>query len=755
MNTLDYSGIATVVPTVTGYPGGSSGIVGDSTIVKLDRRQFLKLTGLVGGGLMLTFTVPQKVLAQNLDFNPNVFVKIDKEGVLLYAPNPEIGQGVKTSLPMILAEELDVAWGDVRVEQAPINRAFGYQMAGGSTSIPTAWGMLRPAGAVARQMLVQAAANKLDVAVGELTTRDSQVIHSRTNTKLSYQELASQAANLPVPAMESVKLKATKDYRILGQRITGVDNEALVRGEPLFGIDQSLPGLLHAVYQKCPAIGGTVKSANLNDIKKMPGVRQAFVLEGNGNAAELLGGVCILADTTWQAFRAKRALQVEWDESNASKDSWSKATQEAQRILSGEGNRVADVGDIEQAMTENSTQASGLYKYYFVSHAPLEPQNCTALFKDGVMEMWAPTQTPGWIASTIARIADIAPDKVKINLTRSGGGFGRRLYNDFMCEAAAIAKVANGTPIKLQWTREDDFSYDLFRGGGFHQMRGCVNDAGKVVGWHNRHVKFGNDGGLSGGHFPAALVDNLRVENSRIDWMHRTAAWRAPGSNVFAFVLMSFVHELAHSAGRDHLEVLLEMMGKPQQMGRGGMHTGRAAQTIRLAAEKAGWNNKQEGRGLGIAFYFSHAGHIAEVAEVSVGDPEGTIQNLQGVRVPKRKLTVHRVTVAADVGPIINLSGAENQVQGSVVDGLSTMMNLAITFENGRVQQSNFHQYQMLRMAATPAVDVHFIDTGEYSPTGLGEPAFPPLAPAVGNAIFDACGHRVRTLPISEEGFYI
>ena len=746
MTALNYADIGDVVPTVTGEhaPAFDANASADLRVGKLDRRQFLKLTGLVGGGLMLSFA--PRALGNAAALQPNGYIKIDATGILLYAKNPEIGQGVKTSLPMIVAEELDAAWDDVEVVQSSIDQGlYGAQFAGGSMSIPMNWDPLRRAGATARAMLLEAAAKRWGVAQSSLSTRDSHVIHAASGRKLAYTELAGEAAAATVPDPRSLTLKKPDQFRLLGKRITGVDNDALVRGEPLFGIDQSLPGMKYAVYQKCPAIGGKVASANLDVIKAMPGVHDAFVLDGNGNAMELLPGVAIVADNTWSAIQAKRALTVEWDESDASKDSWSGAQAEADRLRKESGPQVVNTGDVDAALSSGAKQASGFYSYHFVSHATLEPQNCTAGFKDGALELWAPTQTPGQGIGSAARVVGISPADVTLHQLRCGGGFGRRLYNDFTCEAAAIAKRA-GVPIKLQWTREDDMAYDLYRAGGFHQMDGSVDDDGKITGWRDRFITFTNDGrrpvsggGLGPGVFPAGLVDNVRVEQTALPWQNRCAAWRAPGSNVFAFVVQSFLDELAHTAGRDPLEVLLEVFGEPRQMGRRGMHTGRAAGVVKLAAKEAGWGRElPDGHGMGVAFYYSHAGHIAEVAEVSVND--------------QKQVNVHKVTVAADVGPIVNLSGAENQMQGSVVDGLSTMTALSMTFENGRVRQSNFDRYPMLRMPSTPEVAVHFVDS-DYPPTGLGEPALPPLAPAVCNAIFAASGHRIRTLPISEEGF--
>ncbi len=725
-------------------------------IVKLDRRAFLKLTGLAGGGLILGVTVgcsrPQPVAATGEDgsFQPNAYVRISEEGIFIYAPNPEIGQGVKTALPMIVAEELDAAWDDVTVVQSEIDAArYERQAAGGSRSIPDKWTPMRRAGAAARHMLVAAAALRWEVDPEECETRDSMVIHTPSGRRLSYLELASTAAELPVPDPDDVTLKDPSEFRLLGKRISGVDNRPLVTGAALFGIDKQLPGLRYASYVQCPAEGGRVKRANLEAVKRLPGVIDAFVLESNGEPTELSAGVAIVAVDTWSAFKARRSLEVEWDESDAAKDSWSRAQEEARRLAEGEGREtVADRGDVNRAFGEAARTVSGFYQYAFVSHAQLEPQNTTAWWHDGIMELWAPTQSPQGAKQSVAKLIRVAEDRVVLHQMRAGGGFGRRLMNDAVVEAAAIARRVDG-PVKLTWTREDDMAHDFYRAGGFHALQGALDGNGRLTGWRNHFISFTEDGdepvrggGISGDVDPGPFVPHYRLTQTLLPWRTPCGYWRAPGSNVIAFAHQSFLHELSSAAGRDHVEFLLELMGEPRWLEEGNLwalHTGRAAGVIRRAAEAAGWGRTlPEGRGLGLAFYFSHAGHVAEVAEVSVGSD--------------KRLNVHKVTVAADVGPIVNLSGAENQVQGSVIDGLSAMLGQRITFENGRARELNFHQYPLLRIGRAPEVDVHFVQS-DFPPTGLGEPALPPLAPAVGNAIFAVTGERVRRLPLSAEGW--
>ena len=723
----------------------------------VDRRTFLKLTGVTGSGLILGFTLNHSInsvhAAADNEFVANEFIRISTDGkIYLYSKNPEIGQGIKTAVPMVIAEELDADWSDVIVEQAPINEAlYGRQSAGGSNSLTSAWDQIRIAGASARAMLIAAAAEDWGVPAAECRTEASNVYHDGNNRKANYAKLAMKAATQTVPDKDSLVLKKRSEFKLLGQRISGVENLEVVTGKPLFGIDTVVPNMHFASYEKCPATGGRVKEANLDEIKSLPGVIDAFVLKGNNEPTELMPGVAIVANSTWAAISAKRKLNVSWDETHATKASWSEAMQNAREIAkANSGKTLFDNGDVDNKFENAGKTVEAFYEYPFLSHAPLEPQNCTAWVHDGEAELWAPTQRPARGVRSVANILGIAEDKVLVHQLRVGGGFGRRLMNDYMCEAAAISQHA-GVPVKLQWTREDDMTHDFYRVGGFHSFKGALDADGKLSAWQDHFITFmGNNkkpvsgGDLREGEFPLNVVENSRVNQSMMPLRVPTGPWRSPRSNGIAFAVQSFIDEMARAAGRDHLEFLLEMMGEPRWLEPGNtnsMNTGRASRVIRLAAEKAGWGKPlTKGRGLGLSFHFSHRGHFAEVADVSVD--------------ANNKLTVHKVTVAGDVGPIINLSGAENQCQGAVLDGLSTTIGLQLSIEKGRIKENNFHQYPLLRINKAPDVAVHFIES-DFKPTGLGEPALPPLAAAICNAIFAASGIRVRELPLSKSGITI
>ena len=559
------------------------------------------------------------------------------------------------------------------------------------------------------------------------------------------------AATLPVPAASAVKLKDSKDYKILGTRIGGVDNPKLVTGQRLFGIDTKLPGMLYAVYDKCPVFGGKVVSANLDQVKALPGVKDAFVVEGTSSLGGLLPGVAIVADSTWAAFSARKKLKVTWDEGKFASDSWDGFAAKAVELSKQPGgSTVHQAGDVTAALAGAAKTIEANYTYPFISHASIEPQNCTAWFKDGGVEVWAPSQNPGGGQDAVAREFNIPKEKIVVHLTRSGGGFGRRLSQDFFLEAAAIAQKVNA-PVKLTWSREDDMRHDQFRAGGFHFLKGGLDANGKVVAWHNHFVTFGTMSAGRGGagmavrpgsgasldapQFPANFLANYHTEQSVLECNIPMGPWRAPGNNVFSWVIQSFIDELANAAGRDQLEFRLDLLS--QKMG-GPYDAARMTAVVKLVAEKAGWNPKKfsRGRGQGIAFHWSHQGYIAHVAEVTVSQ-DGQAK-------------VDRVVSVCDVGAqIVNRSGAENQVEGSIVDGIGTLMFQELNIERGRVVQGNFNDYPMIRMPDAPAkIEVHFLKS-DNATTGLGEPAIPPIAPAVCNAIFAACGKRVRQFPLS------
>jgi isoquinoline 1-oxidoreductase beta subunit len=740
----------------------------------LDRRAFLKVSALAGGGLVVAaYLDPAELLGQGRQggapapaLQPNAFITIHPDGkVTIIGKNPEIGQGIKTTLPMLIAEELDVDWSAVTVQQGDLDARYGNQSAGGSTAVPGHWNSMRQIGGAMRAMLVSAAAAQWGVPETECTTASGRVTHGASRRSLGYGELATRAASMTPPDLASVRLKDAKEYKIIGKRIPAVDLDDIVTGKPIFGIDAHVPGMLYAVYQKSPAFFGKVASANLDHIKTLPGVRHAIVIDGGNVANGLVTGIAIVADSWWQAHSARRQLQVTWTDAPGTTDSseaFEKAAAELGSKLPAQTTR-AD-GDAEAALASAARTVEAAYAYPYLNHAGIEPMNATASFKDGKVEFWAGTQTPTSARNTVANALGIQPADVSIHMVRMGGSFGRRLYNDHLCEAGAISK-AIGAPVQLRWTREDDMTHDLFRPAGFHYLKAGVDQAGRLTAFRHHFVAPSANGTSPTGssanaanEFPARFAPNYAAYTSLFRSSVPTGAMRAPGSNAIAFVAQSFIDEIAHAAKKDPLQFRLEILSMPLVVpppnpnaapggGRGGgggqgWSADRMKAVLERVRDRSGWGKTKlpAGTGMGVAFYFSHQGYFAEVAEVAVD--------------AQKRVRVNKVWVAGDIGrQIINPLHAESQVAGSVIDGLSHMMGFEITIENGAVVQKNFDEYPLVRMRQAPRViESHWV-LSDNNPTGLGEPALPPIIPAVCNAIFAATGQRIRSLPLAKRGY--
>ncbi len=746
-----------------------------TTSLRLDRRNFFKVSSIIGGGIMFAAYIDTLDAATAWaaepagEFTPNAFIKIFPDGMVsIVAKNPEIGQGVKNMLPMIIADELDVEWKSVRVEQGLFDmRNFQNQGAGGSTATPSNWLPMRRVGAAARAMLVTAAAQTWSVPESECSTSAGVVMHT-SGKKLKYGQLCDKAATVTAPDLATVKLKDPKDFKIIGTKQHGVDNHLIVTGKPLYGIDMVLPGMLYACFHKCPVFGGKVVSANVDEIKSMPGIKYAFVVEGLAplQLNSLVSGVAIVGDSWWQVQTARKALKVTWDEGpTATQSSAGFEAQSVELSKQPAQRSLRKDGDFDSAIKGAAKTVEAGYFYPFLSHAPLEPQNTTAQFKDGHLEIWSPTQQPQSGSRQVAAALGMQESDLTIHISRSGGGFGRRLNNDYMIEAAYIATKVP-VPVKLLWTREDDIQHDFYRPAGWHYFSGGVDAAGKIIAWRDHFVSFGEgnnfapSANLNATEFPAGFVQNLALDASVMSFGIPTGAMRAPGSNGIAFAVQSFIDELAHAAGRDPVQFRLDLLANAQPVppppppdpaaaagGRGGGRGGgggprfdaaRMRGVLQLVAEKSGWGKQTlpKGTGMGVGFHFSHSGYFAEVVQATVAK-DGTLK-------------VDKIWVAGDIGSqIINPMHAENQTQGAALDGIAAALGQEITIDKGRTTNTNFNTFPLLRIRQSCPVEVHFLTT-DNPPTGLGEPALPPALPALSNAIFAATGKRIRSMPLSK-----
>jgi isoquinoline 1-oxidoreductase subunit beta len=701
--------------------------------MSLSRREFVAVGVAAGAGLVVGFYLPHGRASKKV-FSPNAYLRITPDNkITIVVARSEMGQGVRTALPMILAEELEADWKQIEIEQAGASTLYGDQTTGGSASVRTTWDPMRKAGAAAREMLISAAALTWGVPRSGCAAQGGSVMHAASKRQLSYGELVEKAAMLPIPT--DVPLKQSKDYKIVGQRLARVDTPAKVKGEAVFGIDFRMPGMKFALLSRCPTIGGKVASFDDKESKKISGVSYVGKI---GDAA-----VAVVADSVWGAMEGRRVLNVSWDEGPNKDLNTAAVVESLKHAAAKKGASLYSVGDVSKV---TGRRISAEYHLPFMAHAPMEPGNCTAHYQGTTCELWAPTQVPQDCRDSVAQAVGLDPDQVKVNVTLMGGGFGRRLEHDYAVEAALVSKAVN-SPVKVIWTREDDMRFSTYRPASLHQLSAVLDGAGWPVAFTHRIIApsiSGQKGQPGPGGVDPDLPDeaafvyglpNVSLEYVLAEtavplgWMRSVYALQA------GFASESFIDELAAAAGKDPLEYRLHMLGKDQdiQYFTTTWHTARMRGVLQLAGEKAGWGKLlPAGRYRGIACFGCFASYVAEVVEISMENDT-----------PR----VHRVVTAVDCGQVVNPSIVEQQIPGGVVYALSNALRAKITIEKGRVVQGNFDDYAPVRMEETPAVEVYAVPSTE-SPTGIGEPSVPPLAPALCNAIYAATKKRIRALPV-------
>ncbi len=700
----------------------------------LSRREFVAAGVAAGAGLVIGFYLPHKSGLPEQSFSPNAYLRITPDNkVTIVVARSEMGQGVRTALPMILAEELEADWKQIEIEQAGASTLYGDQTTGGSASIRTTWDPMRKAGASAREMLISAAALTWNVPRSTCTAENSHIKHNATNRTLSYGELVAKAATLPIPS--DVTLKQSKDYKIVGQRLARVDSPAKVKGEAVFGIDFRVPDMKFAVLSRCPTIGGKASAFDDKESKKISGVNYVGKI---GDSA-----VAVVADSVWSAMEGRRVLNVTWDDGPNKDLNTAAVMASLKQAASKKPANLFLAGDPAKA---SGKKISAEYTLPFMAHAPMEPGNCTAHYQSTKCELWAPTQVPQDCRDSVATTVGLDPDQVKVNVTLMGGGFGRRLEHDYAVEAALVSKAINA-PVKVIWTREDDMRFSTYRPASLHQLSATLDGSGMPVALTHRLIApsisgqkgqptpNGVDPDLPDEAGPVYGIPNYSVDYVMAEtpvplgWMRSVYALQA------AFALESFIDELAVAANKDPLQYRLKLLAKDQDLAyfTTTWHTARMRAVLQLAAEKSAWDKPlPAGHYRGVACFGCFASYMAEVVEITMEKDE-----------PR----VHRVVAVVDCGQVVNPAILEQQIQGGIVYGLGNALRAKITIEKGRVVQGNFDDYAPLRMEETPAVEVYAIPSPEV-PTGIGEPSVPPVAPALCNAIYAATKKRIRALPI-------
>ncbi len=706
-----------------------------ATLTKTNRRDFLKIAGTTAGGLFIGFNwmscespkmevlTNEEVLSQAKNFNS--YLSISPTGdIVIYSPNPELGQNIKTSFPMVVAEELDADWKKVRVIQANLDtEKFDRQLTGGSGAMPHSWELLRKAGATARHLLVAAAAQQWEVAESEVTTSEGMIYHKASGKEISYGDVATAASELTAP--EEVKLKDKKDFKIIGTPVKNVDNQAIFTGKPIFGLDFYREGMLHAMIQR-PPFGMKIKSVDDAEAKKVKGIKDVVSF---GNSVALVG------ESTWPLMKAKRLLKVEYEAEGVVESSSDHDRLFKEMIDTGKAEIRREDGNVDQAFASAAQVVTAEYQCPFLSHSPMEPMNFFAHVKENSAELIGPTQTPDRARQATAELLGIPKENITVDITRLGGGFGRRLRADYVEEAVEVSRLMKA-PVKVTWSREDDLTGGAYRPAVRYKFEAALDADGKMIGYKLKGAGINAGNSTRENNFPSGAVDNLRIESIDHQSAITTNAWRAPITNFLAYAEQSFLDEVALAAQKDPVDFRMELLqrAKDNPVGELQYDVDRMIGVVKTAAEKSNWGKNSNVK-QGFSVYYSHRTYVAQVADIEMEN---------GAPVLKK------ITAVTDCGMVINPTGANHQVRGGIVDGMGHAMYSNLTFENGLPTQKNFDSYRLIRMKEVPQIDVHYIDSG-FDPTGLGEPALPPTGGAIANAIFSATQRRLRSQPFIEQ----
>ena len=705
------------------------------TVTKASRRDFLKIAGTTAGGLFIGFNwfscdspkvevlSTDEILSQAKSFNS--YLSISPTGdVVIYSPNPELGQNIKTSFPMVVAEELEADWEKVRVVQANLDPAkYDRQLTGGSGAMPHSWERLRKAGATAKFVLVAAAAKTWNVPAEEITVEKGIISHKGSGKSGHFGEFVTEAAAMTAP--EEVTLKDKKDFKIIGTPVKNVDAKDMYTGKPLYGLDFQREGMKHAMIQRAP-FGMKIKSVDDSAARAVSGVTDVVTFGTS---------VAVVGNTTWPLLKAKKLLKVEYEADGAVESTADHDRLFADLMAKGKAEVKRKDGNVDAAFKAAAKVVTAEYQCPFLAHSPMEPENFFAHVQGDKVELVGPTQTPDRARQETATLLGIPPENVTVEITRLGGGFGRRLRADYVIEAVEVSRAINA-PVKVTWSREDELTGGAYRPAVRYRFEAALDANGTMIGYKLRGVGMNAGNTTRENNFPSGAVENVLIESIEHKSTITTNAWRAPITNFLAYAEQSFLDEVALEAGKDPVDLRLELLNraKTNPVGELGYDVDRMIGVVKTAAEKSNWGKNPEVK-QGFSVYFSHRSYVAQVADIEVqsGSP-----------------ILKKITAVTDCGMVVNPTGANHQVRGGIVDGMGHAMYTNLTFENGVPKQRNYDTYRLIRMKEVPEIDTHFVDSG-FDPTGLGEPALPPTGGAIANAIFAATGRRLRSQPFIEQ----